>query len=174
MPQYTCNRCLASSSQPPRTKSASLSDSVSKPTDGSTVEILIGPPDRISNIRPIKYHINETQDGKYVPRPKLKEYLKYRQDMLLFTHKHWEAHNKEFEEAFEKWQQKNQEQEPGQENDHDSGAKDNQEIGVFYKIWLQETSDKQWQFYKDYFRKNCRLLVLAFNANMETLRRKMV
>ncbi|KAK9880096.1 hypothetical protein WA026_008611 [Henosepilachna vigintioctopunctata] len=116
---------------------------------------LIGPPDPISNLRPIIRR-------RFVSETKLQEELRQKQDAThQWNQKFWSIHNTKFIKEKQKFI--DDQQKAGQEK-HQLTA---EEMSEFYKRFL----DENWKIHMDYnfqwYKKNFTLLFLALRVSIE-------
>ncbi|XP_054288714.1 COA8 family protein CG14806, mitochondrial-like [Macrosteles quadrilineatus] len=117
---------------------------------------MIGPPDPVSNLRPIKFHIpaNETSIEK---RLRLK-----RQEVQQWNQDFWASHNSKFVKERKEFMATNQ-----SESSEQMSA---DEMSVFYKAFL----DKNWRTHLDYnvewYKKNAFLVLLHIQVKLSRLR----
>ncbi|XP_063705769.1 COA8 family protein CG14806, mitochondrial [Culicoides brevitarsis] len=140
-------------------KKESREDGFMEMPDPETIDRdYIGPPDKLSNLRPILRHKpqNETDAQRNLREKRL--------EVQEWNQKFWAGHNKRFFEEKEEYIQ--QHKRPGE----DTLPAD--EMSKFYKYFL----DKNWKIHVLYniswYTKNFSLLFSALHVNLETAIRK--
>lgn len=117
----------------------------------------VGPPDKVSNIRPYKFH--QPQDETETER----KYREQRTEALEFNHDFWYKHNKSFftqKEEFVKARLAAKRVMAGGGEDHQVTQESltPEEMSEFYKKFLDENYKQHLQYNKDWYRKNVSLL----------------
>ncbi|CAB3366385.1 Hypothetical predicted protein [Cloeon dipterum] len=132
-------------------------NSSSKHADGSSFVIqavgekdMVGPPDKVSNIRPIRFHIPANES------PVEKEYRLTRQEVLQWNQDFWSNHNTKF------LKERNEFIENEQRKKCNNDPLSADEMSVFYKQFL----DNNWQVHVKYnaewYKKNIGLMLQSF------------
>ncbi|TSK22824.1 Apoptogenic protein 1, mitochondrial [Bagarius yarrelli] len=123
----------------------------------------IGPPDRLSNLRPIIYHIpeNETQ---------LQRKLRHlRQDTEDWNHEFWTRQNITFSKEKEEYIQ-SQLEEKGLTEKDENGIKQklsSEEMAAFYKTFLDKNYDKHAAYNKEWYRRNFTITTLMARVTLQ-------
>ena len=127
------------------------------PSKNSTCD-LIGPPDPLSNLRPIKLAIrpNET---------KLEKEMRFkREELQAWNERFWTKHNAEFlkqkEEYTKNWLKMKKSQEQTVSAD---------EMSVFYKKFLDDNWSRHLVYNFTWYRKNCAITFLDFKVKFRRL-----
>ncbi|KAM9477546.1 cytochrome c oxidase assembly factor 8 isoform 2-T2 [Clarias gariepinus] len=122
----------------------------------------IGPPDRLSNLRPIIYHIpeNETQ---------LERKLRHlRQETEDWNHEFWTIQNVTFSKEKEEYIQAQLKAKGLTERD-ENGRKRNltsEEMAAFYKYFLDKNCIKHAAYNKDWYRRNFTITMLMARVTL--------
>ncbi|XP_076633688.1 cytochrome c oxidase assembly factor 8 isoform X2 [Colletes latitarsis] len=110
----------------------------------------IGPPDPISNLRPVKFARRKNESHFE------EEYRKAREDTQLWNQNFWTKHNTSFIEERKQFQELLK--------SHGKTSFTADDMSVFYKYFL----DKNWKSHFDYnimwYKKNIKLLILEFKV----------
>ncbi|BFZ07917.1 hypothetical protein BsWGS_10956 [Bradybaena similaris] len=123
----------------------------------------IGPPDHISNIRPVQFYIppHETHTERH--------FRLRRQEILEWNKQFWTDHNSRFFQEKEEYVQAHQTK--------DSEGKiqklSPEEMSVFYKAFLNKNWHSHLNYNKEWYQKNVSLLWPAFKVLIIRLSRKM-
>ncbi|XP_070576533.1 COA8 family protein Y39B6A.34, mitochondrial-like [Ptychodera flava] len=122
----------------------------------------IGPPDKLSNIRQVKYYIPDNESE--VERT----YRLMQEDNDRFNHEFWAKHNASFIKAKEEFIEK-KEQTQGSLLIHGDGTKHvltAEEMSEFYRKFVNDNQIKLKEYNKEWYRRNIGTLWPAFKANM--------
>ncbi|KAG9275268.1 cytochrome c oxidase assembly factor 8 [Astyanax mexicanus] len=127
----------------------------------------IGPPDRLSNLRPIIYHIpeNETQ---------LERRLRHlRQETEDWNHEFWKHQNVTFSKEKEEYVQ-SQLKAKGLTARDENGRRrtlSSEEMAVFYKYFLDRNYKNHESYNKEWYRRNFTITILMAKVALHNLRR---
>lgn len=138
------------------------------PPDGSTYDWM-GPPDRLSNLRPILYHIpdNETE---------LEKQLRHlRQETEDWNHAFWAKQNVTFSKEKEAYIVSQLELQGLSERD-ETGRKrtlNSEEMAVFYKHFLDTNRVKHANYNKEWYRRNFSITMLMGRVILTNIWRKL-
>jgi len=122
---------------------------------------LIGPPDPISNLRPIKITPLEKETST---EKRLRE---LRIEAQEFNQKFWLEHNSEFTKGRAKYVKKVlQEKYPHEKGKTTINAN---EMSVFYKSFLDSHWKSHLDYNKEWQKRNFQILFLAFKVKLETI-----
>ena len=123
--------------------------------------VLIGPPDPISNLRPIKITPEENET------PTQRKLRELRIEAHDFNQKFWIQHNKEFSEGRAKYVKKVlNEKYPNEKGKTTINAN---EMSVFYKKFLDDHWNSHLDYNRQWQRRNFHILFLAFKVKLETM-----
>ncbi|CAL1527130.1 unnamed protein product [Lymnaea stagnalis] len=131
-----------------------------KPPDGCTTD-LIGPPDTVSNIRPVQFYVppNETTAEKM--------FRLRRAEVLEWNQSFWAHHNSKF------FKEKDQYIQSHQSKDVDGKPSlSPEELSVFYRSFLNENRVAHLNYNKEWYKKNISMLWPALKVAVIRLRRK--
>ncbi|XP_062852187.1 cytochrome c oxidase assembly factor 8 isoform X2 [Trichomycterus rosablanca] len=123
----------------------------------------IGPPDRLSSLRPIIYHIpeNETQ---------LETKLRHlRQETEDWNHEFWTRQNVTFSKEKDEYIQSQLKAKGFSETD-EKGRKQtltSEEMAVFYKYFLDKNFKKHASYNKEWYRRNFTITVLMAKVTLQ-------
>jgi len=132
------------------------------PTNSSNS--LIGPPDPISNLRPIKITPSKNETPT---QQKLRE---LRIEAQEFNQKFWLEHNREFTQGRAEYVKKVlQEKYPHEKGKTTINAN---EMSVFYKKFLDDHWNSHLDYNKQWQRRNFHILFLALKVKLETMFRR--
>ncbi|KAH9507207.1 Cytochrome c oxidase assembly factor 8 [Bulinus truncatus] len=121
----------------------------------------IGPPDPVSNIRPIQFHEPQNET------PTEKTFRLRRSKILLWNQNFWAHHNSTFFKAKEDYVLKNQ------KTDSDGKTSiSSDELSVFYKKFLDENRKSHLNYNREWYKHNISLLWPALKVAFIRLRRK--
>ncbi|XP_028857186.1 cytochrome c oxidase assembly factor 8 isoform X2 [Denticeps clupeoides] len=127
----------------------------------------IGPPDRLSNLRPIIYHIPEQET------PLERQLRHLRQETEDWNHAFWTNQNVAFSQEKEDYILLQLKAKGLSERD-ETGRKrtlNSEEMAVFYKDFLDKNFQKHASYNKEWYRRNFRItLLMARVALQNTLR----
>jgi hypothetical protein len=152
-----------------KTKTATTLASIVEPTTHD----LIGPADKISNLRKYRYY-------KPVDESKIEyDYRMMREKVFQFNHDYWTQQNLKFLEAKRKYTQKMKIREQlekmnrGAENQIETKTAaatpediDNQKMNEFYKQFLNENFHNHSEYNRQWYRYNFMLLDLAARVSL--------
>ncbi|KAG0183389.1 hypothetical protein DFQ28_008878 [Apophysomyces sp. BC1034] len=115
---------------------------------------MIGTPDPISNLRPVKYYVapNETEDEK--------EWRLAQQEVDEFNQSFWTANNALFNQA--KIDYEHELQQRGEEVTPEA-------LSVFYKDFLDKAYDRQMEYNRQWWKMNIALLKPGCKATLRYL-----
>ncbi|XP_055710471.1 COA8 family protein CG14806, mitochondrial [Phlebotomus papatasi] len=145
-------RAFASSVKPPQ------SASFSAPPNPNLIESdYVGPPDKLSNLRPIVRHIpkNET--------PLEKKLRLLQMEVEEYNQKFWTNHNKRFFEERDEFIAANRR--------HTGENLSADEMSVFYKAFLDKNWKIHWYYNISWYIKNISLLLLALRVELTRIGR---
>ncbi|CAG5131405.1 unnamed protein product [Candidula unifasciata] len=123
----------------------------------------IGPPDSISNIRPIQFYVppDETHTEK--------DFRLQRQEVLEWNKQFWTDHNSRFFQEKEEYVQAHQ----AKDSEGNIQKLSPEEMSVFYKTFLNKNWHSHLNYNKEWYKKNVSLLWPAFKVLIIRLTRKM-
>ena len=125
---------------------------------------MIGPPDPISNLRPIKITPSKNETPT---QQKLRE---LRIEAQEFNQKFWLKHNREFTQGRAEYVKKVlQEKYPHEKGKTTINAN---EMSVFYKKFLDDHWTSHLDYNKQWQRRNFHILFLALKVKLETMFRR--
>ena len=125
---------------------------------------MIGPPDPISNLRPIKITPSKNETPT---QQKLRE---LRIEAQEFNQKFWLEHNREFTQGRAEYVKKVlQEKYPHEKGKTTINAN---EMSVFYKKFLDDHWNSHLDYNKQWQRRNFHILFLALRVKLETMCRR--
>lgn len=140
--------------------SSTLSTRLPKGVSGKS-NTLIGPPDPISNLRPIKITRSENETPT---ERKLRELQIEAQE---FNQKFWLEHNREFTKGRAEYVKKVlQEKYPHEKGKTTINAN---EMSVFYKTFLDAHWKSHLDYNKQWQRRNFQILFLAYRVKLQTI-----
>ncbi|XP_051507307.1 cytochrome c oxidase assembly factor 8-like isoform X2 [Myxocyprinus asiaticus] len=116
----------------------------------------IGPPDRLSNLRPIIYHIPENET------PLERKLRHLRQETEDWNHKFWTNQNLTFSKEREEYVQSQLKAKGLSERD-DQGRKrtlSSEEMAVFYKHFLDENMKRHASYNREWYKRNFTITLL--------------
>ncbi|KAI4888316.1 hypothetical protein NFI96_017620 [Prochilodus magdalenae] len=125
----------------------------------------IGPPDRLSNLRPIIYHIpeNETQ---------LERELRHlRQETEDWNHEFWALQNITFSKEKEEYVHSQMKAKGLTERDEKGRRRtlNNEEMAVFYKHFLDKNHKKHASYNKEWYRRNFTITMLMARVALHNI-----
>ncbi|KAI8376935.1 hypothetical protein BD560DRAFT_391209 [Blakeslea trispora] len=150
LPAWQCSRAFVTTA---KSKKTMWSDDLSVPMAAD----MIGTPDPISNLRPVKY---------YVPSDETEEQREWRESCQKvddFNEKFWHANNTLFVEAKAKYEA--QLKESGQEITAEA-------MSIFYKDFLDKAYDRQMEYNRAWWKMNIAQLYPGFKAAIRSLKTK--
>ena len=125
---------------------------------------MIGPPDPISNLRPIKITPSKNETPT---QQKLRE---LRIEAQEFNQKFWLEHNREFTQGRAEYVKKVlQEKYPHEKGKTTINAN---EMSVFYKKFLDDHWNSHLDYNRQWQRRNFHILFLALKVKLETMFRR--
>ncbi|KAI8079790.1 uncharacterized protein BX664DRAFT_341456 [Halteromyces radiatus] len=119
-------------------------------------EDMIGTPDPISNLRPVKYFISPTESTEE------KEWRLLQQKVDDFNQTFWTNNNTMFSKAKEEYEQ--QLLANGQEVTAEA-------LSVFYKDFLDKAYDRQMEYNKAWWKMNISMLYPGFKATIRNIKK---
>ncbi|XP_071080363.1 COA8 family protein CBG23705, mitochondrial-like [Haliotis cracherodii] len=135
----------------------------------NTTNDWVGPPDSVSNIRPVKYFIppDETLLEK--------RYRERRQEVWKWNQEFWEEHNKLFVQKKKKYVQSTLADKrasyKGEGDPPQTLSAD--EMSVFYKRFLNDNYKSHIWYNKEWYKKNISLLWPALQVNVSRFMKKL-
>ncbi|XP_060577946.1 cytochrome c oxidase assembly factor 8-like [Ruditapes philippinarum] len=129
----------------------------------------VGPPDKISNIRPVEFYIPEGETSTE------KKYREKRQAVQEWHHEFWTEHNKGFFTEKEEFIQRRLAEKVQTENDESIKSLTPEELSEFYKRFLDDNFKSHIKYNKEWYKKNISLLWPALHVyviRMMKLRKK--
>ncbi|XP_033736198.1 cytochrome c oxidase assembly factor 8-like [Pecten maximus] len=119
----------------------------------------IGPPDPVSNLRPIKFCISEDDS------PLAKSYRSQRQETQDWNQEFWSDHNTKFYKMKEDFLKRRLEEK--HKAGIDSETLSAEEMSVFYKEFLDNNYNMHRKYNREWYWKNFTLLWPALKLNMD-------
>lgn len=130
----------------------------------------IGPPDKVSNIRPYKFYQSENETELE------RQFREQRTEVLEYNHDFWYKHNKNFftqkEEFVRKRLAVKKEQAGEGQHDNKHETLSPEEMSEFYKKFLDENYQQHVQYNKTWYKKNISLLWPAAKVVLAKLFKK--
>uniref|UniRef100_A0A8C2DWA9 Cytochrome c oxidase assembly factor 8 n=1 Tax=Cyprinus carpio TaxID=7962 RepID=A0A8C2DWA9_CYPCA len=116
----------------------------------------IGPPDRLSNLRPIIYHISENE----TPLERTLRHL--RQDTEDWSHEFWTNQNFTFSKEKEEYVRSQLSSKGLSERDDDGRKRtlSSEEMAVFYKRFLDKNSTRHASYNREWYGRNFTITLL--------------
>ncbi|KAK3783432.1 hypothetical protein RRG08_033692 [Elysia crispata] len=151
----TFSRCLSSKKESKKLKISS-SGPVVKNSD------VYGPPDPVSNIQSIRFHIPPDET------PTEKKFRLQRAEVLEWNQKFWANHNTKFFK--EKGEYVKNLEPPIKDGSKKSTPAE--QMSVFYRKFLNENRQEHLRYNKEWYKKNISLLWPAFLVSLIRLRRR--
>ncbi|XP_039528106.1 cytochrome c oxidase assembly factor 8 isoform X5 [Pimephales promelas] len=149
-----CRGHRQSTSQPPKHAKRPERSGFS-PTATSKYD-WIGPPDRLSNLRPIIYHIPENET------PLERELRHLRQETEDWNHEFWTNQNLSFSKEKEEYIQLQLTAKGLSERDDDGRKRtlSSEEMAVFYKHFLDKNIKRHSSYNREWYRRNFTITLL--------------
>ncbi|KAL4237393.1 Apoptogenic protein 1 [Mactra antiquata] len=118
----------------------------------------IGPPDKLSNIRQIKFFVPECESLVE------KQFREKRQSAQEFHHAFWSEHNKEFFTLKEKFTQEKLAEKKLENPDATVKSLTPEEMSEFYKQFLDDNRKNHMQYNREWYKQNFQMLLSAFKV----------
>ncbi|CAF0780447.1 unnamed protein product [Brachionus calyciflorus] len=131
---------------------------------------LIGPPDKISNLRPVKSFIPENESIIE------KEYRLLKDKIFEFNQQYWTQQNLKFIQSRKKYIENYRIEQKlnNRNNDIDVQDPDTNQMNEFYKKFLNENYHNHYEYNRQWFKYNISLLWPATRVFLYRLRRKII
>ncbi|KAJ1527509.1 hypothetical protein ONE63_007481 [Megalurothrips usitatus] len=155
------NRCVSSDSARLSSNTAAASETSAKipPHPSQIRHDMIGPPNQLSNLRPVVFHKAENET------PLEQQFRLERERVQRWNEEFWIKHNTAFVKEGNEFRTKKL----GSSKDSDKKSLNAEEMSEFYKAFL----DKNWKTHVSYnfewYRKNFSLLILAFRVQLSKI-----
>lgn len=156
-----CLGHLQNSSQPPKHETQAQRSGFS-PAASSKYD-WIGPPDKLSNLRPIIYHIPENET------PLERKLRHLRQETEDWNHNFWTKQNITFSKEKEEYIQSQLKAKGLSERD-EAGRKrilSSEEMAVFYKYFLDKNITRHATYNREWYRRNFTITLLMAKVAVE-------
>ncbi|XP_046997308.1 COA8 family protein CG14806, mitochondrial [Schistocerca americana] len=127
-----------------------------KPAVKNIKNDLIGPPNQLSNLRPIVFHIPENESAIE------KKFRLEREETQKWNEAFWATHNKRFFKERDEYITANSDQKVPLTAD---------EMSVFYKSFLDEHWKIHMRYNAEWYRRNVSLLFLAIRVKLHKIRK---
>ncbi|XP_060070902.1 COA8 family protein CBG23705, mitochondrial-like [Ylistrum balloti] len=126
----------------------------------------IGPPDPVSNLRPVKFHISK-EDSSLA-----QSYRTQRQETQDWNQAFWSEHNTKFYEMKEEFVRQRLEEKMKEGSDSETLSAE--EMSVFYKQFLDNNYKLHKTYNRDWYWRNFSLLWPALKLNMDKFKKRIM